>query len=26
MHGEAPMENLSVFQAIEMAKEWLNKA
>ena len=26
LHGEAPIENLSVFQAIEMAKEWLTKA
>lgn len=25
LHGEAPMENLSVFQAIEQAKEWLKK-
>ncbi len=25
VHGEAPIENLSVFQAIEHAKEWLKK-
>ena len=25
LHGEAPIENLSAFQAIEMAKEWLKK-
>lgn len=25
LHGEAPIENLSVFQAIEMAKQWLEK-
>ena len=26
LHGEAPIENLTVFQAIEMAKEWQKKA
>lgn len=26
LHGEPPIENLSVFQAIEMAKVWLGKA
>ena len=26
LNGEEPIENLSVFQAIEMAKEWLKKA
>jgi hypothetical protein len=25
LHGEEPIENLSVFQAIEMAKQWLDK-
>jgi hypothetical protein len=25
LHGQEAIENLSVFQAIEMAKEWLNK-
>ncbi|MBL8727479.1 MAG: hypothetical protein JNM25_03540 [Planctomycetes bacterium] len=25
LHGEAPMENLSVFQAVEMSKEWLKQ-
>jgi hypothetical protein len=25
LHGEAPIENLPVFQAIEMAQEWLKK-
>jgi hypothetical protein len=25
LHGEQPIENLSVFQAIEMAKQWLDK-
>jgi hypothetical protein len=25
VHGEPPIENLSVFQAIELAKEWLKK-
>ncbi|HEX5053921.1 MAG TPA: hypothetical protein VFZ65_19235 [Planctomycetota bacterium] len=25
MHGQEPIENLTVFQAIEMAKEWLQK-
>jgi hypothetical protein len=25
LHGEAPIDNLSVFQAIEMAKEWAKK-
>lgn len=25
LHGEAPLENLAVFQAIEMAKQWLQK-
>lgn len=25
LHGEEPIENLSVFQAIEMAKKWLEK-
>lgn len=25
LHGEAPVENLSVFQAIEQAKQWLKK-
>jgi hypothetical protein len=25
LHGEAPIENLSVFQAIEMAKQWRAK-
>lgn len=25
LHGEAPIENLSVFQAIEQAKQWLKK-
>ncbi len=25
LHGEPPIENLPVFQAIEMAKEWLKK-
>jgi hypothetical protein len=25
IHGEAPIENLNVFQSIEMAKEWLGK-
>lgn len=25
LHGEAPIENLSVFQAIEMAKQWLER-
>jgi hypothetical protein len=25
LHGEPPIENLAVFQAIEMAKEWKNK-
>ena len=25
LHGEDPIENLSVFKAIEMAKEWLTK-
>ncbi len=25
LHGEEPLENLSVFQAIEMSKQWLQK-
>ena len=25
LHGEAPLENLSVFQAIELSKQWLQK-
>jgi hypothetical protein len=25
LHGEAPLENLPVFQAIEMSKQWLQK-
>jgi hypothetical protein len=25
LHGEPPLENLPVFQAIEMSKEWLKK-
>lgn len=26
LHGEAPIENLDAFRAIEMAKEWLSKS
>ena len=25
LHGEQPQENLTVFQSIEQAKQWLNK-